>query len=106
MRDFASYSRLVKCEPSFAGKSLGSGGNKIGNAGNQAGALRSAATALSRYSHRLEGGRTTDVSLLDTRGPDKCRAASSTYEGRILASCGGPRSEDRLGLLGNLDRHE
>jgi transposase len=32
VRDFASYSRLVKCERSSAGKSLGSGGNKIGNA--------------------------------------------------------------------------
>ena len=30
VRDFASYSRLVKCERSSAGKSLGSGGNKIG----------------------------------------------------------------------------
>jgi transposase len=32
VRDFASYSRLVKCEHTSAGKSLGSGGNKIGNA--------------------------------------------------------------------------
>jgi transposase len=32
VRDFASYSRLVKCERSSAGKSLGTGGNKIGNA--------------------------------------------------------------------------
>jgi transposase len=30
--DFASYSRLVKCERSSAGKSLGTSGNKIGNA--------------------------------------------------------------------------
>ena len=32
VRDFASYSRLVKCERSSAGKSLGTGGHKIGNA--------------------------------------------------------------------------
>jgi len=32
VRDFASYCRLVKCERSSAGKSLGTGGNKIGNA--------------------------------------------------------------------------
>jgi len=32
VRDFASYSRLVKCERRSAGKSLGSGGDKIGNA--------------------------------------------------------------------------
>jgi transposase len=32
VRDFASYSRLVKCERSSAGKSLGTSGNKIGNA--------------------------------------------------------------------------
>jgi transposase len=32
VRDFASYSRLVKCERRSAGKSLGIGGNKIGNA--------------------------------------------------------------------------
>ncbi len=32
VRDFASYSRLVKCEKHSAGKSLGSSGNKIGNA--------------------------------------------------------------------------
>jgi transposase len=32
VRDFASYSRLVKCEKSSAGKSLGTSGNKIGNA--------------------------------------------------------------------------
>ncbi len=32
VRDFASYSRLVKCERSSAGKSLGTGGNKVGNA--------------------------------------------------------------------------
>lgn len=32
VQDFASYSRLVKCERSSAGKSLGTGGAKIGNA--------------------------------------------------------------------------
>lgn len=32
VRDFASYSRLVKCEKSSAGKSLGTSGDKIGNA--------------------------------------------------------------------------
>jgi transposase len=32
VRDFASYSRLVKCEKRSAGKSLGTSGNKIGNA--------------------------------------------------------------------------
>jgi len=30
--DFASYSRLVKCEKSSAGKTLGTNGAKIGNA--------------------------------------------------------------------------
>jgi transposase len=32
VQDFLSYSRLVKCEHSSAGKKLGSGGSKIGNA--------------------------------------------------------------------------
>ena len=32
VQDFASYSRLVKCEKSSAGKKLGTGGAKIGNA--------------------------------------------------------------------------
>ena len=32
VQDFASYSRLVKCEKSSAGKSLGTSGAKIGNA--------------------------------------------------------------------------
>jgi hypothetical protein len=32
VRDFASYCRLVKCERSSAGESLGTGGKKIGNA--------------------------------------------------------------------------
>jgi hypothetical protein len=32
--------------------------------------------AISRYRRRLAGGRTTDVSLLDTRGPDRCSAAA------------------------------
>lgn len=32
VRDFASYSRLVKCEHISNGKRLGTGGNKIGNA--------------------------------------------------------------------------
>ena len=40
-----------------------------------------ALTALSRYSHRLARGRTTDVSLLDTRGPDRCSAARVTPTG-------------------------
>jgi transposase len=32
VQDFASYSRLVKCEKNSAGKKLGTGGDKIGNA--------------------------------------------------------------------------
>ncbi len=32
VQDFLSYSRLVKCDPSSAGKKLGTGGAKIGNA--------------------------------------------------------------------------
>jgi transposase len=32
VQDFASYSRLVKCEKNSAGKKLGTSGNKIGNA--------------------------------------------------------------------------
>ncbi len=32
VQDFLSYSRLVKCEHSSAGKKLGTGGSKIGNA--------------------------------------------------------------------------
>lgn len=32
VQDFASYSRLVKCEKSSAGKKLGTSGDKIGNA--------------------------------------------------------------------------
>ena len=31
VQDFLSYSRLVKCEHSSAGKKLGTGGSKIGN---------------------------------------------------------------------------
>ena len=31
VQNFASYSRLVKCEKSSSGKRLGTGGNKIGN---------------------------------------------------------------------------
>ena len=31
-QDFASYSRLVKCEKNSAGKKLGTSGDKIGNA--------------------------------------------------------------------------
>jgi hypothetical protein len=42
---------------------------------NQVGTRRSAVTALSRYLYRLERGRTTDVSLVDFRGPDRCWAA-------------------------------
>jgi hypothetical protein len=38
------------------------------------------AVAPFRYSHRLERGRTTDVSLLDSRGPDRCSAASCTEQ--------------------------
>ena len=58
---------------------------------NQVGTQRSALKALSRYSHRLERGRRTDVSLLDSRGPDRCWAAPRPLTSacvRCLRCCG------------------
>jgi len=43
--------------------------------GNKVGDRRGAVTAINRHHRRPTRGRTTDVSLLDHRGPDRCSTA-------------------------------
>lgn len=80
VQDFLSYTRLVKCEHSSAGKKLGTGGSKIGNA-HLKWAFSEAASLFVRHS---EEGQKMARRLQSKHGPSKGLSILAAKLGRSV----------------------
>lgn len=80
VQDFLSYSRLVKCDHSSAGKKLGTGGSKIGNA-HLKWAFSEAASLFVRHS---EEGQKMARRLQSRHGPSKGLSILAAKLGRSV----------------------
>ena len=106
VQDFLSYSRLVKCEHSSAGKKLGSGGSKIGNAHLWASPPYNWRHVLQTQGNRTEpDGEAQEHRSGVTRSRDGFMDTGPT----LLRLIGGPlslpthsRDADRIGSRGSL----